>query len=80
MAELVYSLLKGPSGWVLSLDGARVRGIYGTKEAAFEAAMVAASFAIRSGAGVQINVPSEANMRTIEKPDPWPKEWAAFLK
>ncbi len=37
MADRVYSLVKGPAGWVLFLDGARVGGIYGTKEAAFEA-------------------------------------------
>ena len=55
-------------------------GVYGTKEAAFEAAMVAASFAIRSGDGVQINAPSDANMRATEKPDPWPKEWIGYLK
>jgi hypothetical protein len=76
MADLVYNLIKGPVGWVLFLDGARV----GTKEAAFEAAMVAASFAVRDGDGVQINAPSDANMRATEKPDPWPKEWSAFLK
>jgi hypothetical protein len=80
MADLVYNLLKGPVGWVLFLDGERVGGVYGTREAAFEAAMVAASFAVRDGDGVQINVPSDANMRATEKPDPWPKEWAAFLK
>ena len=80
MADLVYNLVKRPSGWVLSLDGARVRGIYGAKEAAFEAAMVAASFAIRCGAGVQINVPGEANMPRYRKAGPWPKEWTGSLK
>jgi hypothetical protein len=80
MADLVYNLVKGPVGWVLSLDGERVGGVYGTKEAAFEAAMVAASFAIRSADGVQISAPSDANMRASEKPDPWPKDWMAFLK
>jgi hypothetical protein len=80
MADLVYSLIKGPVGWVLFLDGAQVGGVYGTKEAAFEAAMVTASFAVRDGDGVQINAPSDANMRATEKPDPWPKEWSAFLK
>ena len=80
MADLVYSLIKGPVGWVLFLDGARVGGVHGTKEAAFEAAMVAASFAVRDGDGVQINAPSDANMRATVKPDPWPKEWSAFLK
>jgi CO/xanthine dehydrogenase Mo-binding subunit len=80
MADLVYNLVKGPVGWVLFLDGARIGGVYGTKEAAFEAAMVAASFAVRAGDGVQIIAPSDANMRATEKPDPRPKEWSAFLK
>jgi hypothetical protein len=55
---------------MLFLDGARVGGVYGTKEAAFEAAMVAAPFAVRDGDGVQINAPSDANMRATENPDP----------
>jgi hypothetical protein len=80
MTDRVYSLVKGPAGWVLFLGGARVGGIYGTKEAAFEAVMVAASFVVGVGDGVQINVPSDANMRATEKPDPRLKEWAAFLK
>jgi hypothetical protein len=80
MADRVYSLVKGPAGWVLFLDGARVGGIYGTKEAAFEAVMVAASFVVGVGDCVQINVPSDANLRTTEKADPWPKEWSAFSK
>jgi hypothetical protein len=57
MADLVYNLVKGPVGWVLFIDGTRAGGVYGTKEAAFEAAMVAASFAVRSGDGVQIKNP-----------------------
>jgi len=80
MADRVYSLVKGPAGWVLSLDGARVGGIYGTKEAAFEAVMVAASFVVGVGDGVQINVPGDARLRVIQKVDRLPKEWNAFLK
>jgi hypothetical protein len=79
MADRVYSLVKGPVGWLLFRDGERVGGVYGTKETAFEAAMVSASIAIRSSDGVQINAPSDANMRATEKPDPWPKEWIAYL-
>jgi hypothetical protein len=60
--------------------GTRSSGVYSTREAAFEAAMVSASIAIRSGDGVQINASSDANMRATEKPDPWPKEWIAFPK
>jgi hypothetical protein len=55
---------------MLFLDGVRVGGVYGTKEAAFEAAMVAASFAVRDGDGVQVSVPSDARLSEewVEKP------------
>jgi hypothetical protein len=78
MAQLVYTVAKVPVGWVLFLHGVRVGGVYGTKEAAFEAAMVAASFAVRDGEGVQITVPSDAGTR--DTAETWPKEWNAFLK
>ena len=78
MADRVYSLVKGPAGWVLFLDGARVGGIYGTKEAAFEAVMVAASFIVGVGEGVQINVPSDARMRGSDKVDRRGEEVGAF--
>jgi hypothetical protein len=81
MADRVYSLVKGPAGWVLFLDGARFGGIYGTKEAAFEAVMVAASFIVGVGDGVQINVPSDARMRGTEKVDRRAEEEvSAFFK
>jgi hypothetical protein len=80
MARLVYNVVKAPVGWVLTLDGVRIGGVYGTKEAAFKAAMVAASFAIRDGEGVQISVPSDTELRAVEPTEPWPKEWNAFLK
>jgi hypothetical protein len=80
MADRVYSLVKGPAGWVLFLDGARFGGIYGTKEAAFEAVMVAASFIVGVGEGVQINVPSDARMRGSDKVDRRGEEVGAFFK
>jgi xanthine dehydrogenase molybdopterin-binding subunit B len=80
MAQLVFNVVKAPVGWVLTLDDVRVGGVYGTKEAALEAAAVAAAFAIRDGDGVQISVPSDASLRATEKVGPWPKEWSAFLK
>ena len=49
-------------GWVVHLDRVRLGGVYGTKEAAFEAAMVAASFAVRDGEGVHISVPSDTKL------------------
>jgi hypothetical protein len=60
MARLIFSVVKAPVGWVVYVDRVRAGGVYGTKEAAFEAAMVAASFAVRDGDGVQISVPSDA--------------------
>jgi hypothetical protein len=80
MADLVYNVAKAPVGWVVFLDGVRVGGVYGTKEAALEAAAVAAAFAVRDGDGVMISVPSDAKLRDVEIAEPWPKEWNAFLK
>jgi CO/xanthine dehydrogenase Mo-binding subunit len=80
MADLIYNVVKAPVGWMLFLDGVRVGGVYGTKDAAFEAAMVAASFAVGNGDGVQISVPSDAKLHDSEKTELWPKEWTAFLK
>ena len=79
MVDRVYSLVQGPAGWVLFLDGARFGSIYGTKEAAFEAVMVAASFVVGLGNGVQINVPSDARMRGTDKADRR-EEVSAFFK
>jgi hypothetical protein len=56
--------VKAPLGWSISCDGVKLGGIYGSKEAAFEAATVAAMFAVRDGARVQINIPSEGEERT----------------
>jgi hypothetical protein len=47
------------------LDRVRLGGVYGTKEAPFKSAMVAASYALRDGEGVQITVPSNAKLRDI---------------
>jgi hypothetical protein len=80
MADLIFNIVKAPVGWVVHLDCVRIGGVYGTKEAAFEAAMVAASFAVRDGEGVHISVRSDAKLRNIETTQPWPKEWNAFLK
>jgi hypothetical protein len=74
MAESVYNIVKAPMGWSVFSDGVRLGGIYGSKEGALEAATVAASFAIRDGAGVQINVPgstepNEISVRWIKSVD-----------
>lgn len=62
------------------LDRIRLGGVYGTKEAALEAAAVAAAFSVRDGDGVQINVPAGAEPGEIEIAEPWPAEWDALLK
>jgi hypothetical protein len=58
MPQSIFNIVKAPLGWLIYSDGVKVGGVCGSKEAAFEAATVAASFAVRDGAGVQINVPS----------------------
>jgi hypothetical protein len=78
VADVVYNVVKAPVVWMLFLDGVRVGGVYGTKEAAFEAAMVAASFSVRDG--VQVSVPSDGRLSDVEQTEPWPKERNAFLK
>jgi hypothetical protein len=59
-------------GWLIYSDGVKLGGIYGSKEAAFEAATVAAMFAVRDGAGVQINVPRAGEERNTEYPLTFP--------
>src|ERR1700761_3064800 len=59
MAVVVYNIIKAPMGWAVVCDGVKLGGIYGSKEAALEATTVAASFALRDGAGLQINAPDE---------------------
>jgi hypothetical protein len=55
----------GERGWIIDRNGAR-EGDYATKEAAFEAAVGAASSAIHQGLGVTITVEArgagEANL------------------
>ena len=58
MTQSIYNIAKAPLGWLIYGDGVKVGGVFGSKVAAFEAATVAATVAVRDGAGVQINVPS----------------------
>jgi hypothetical protein len=58
MTQSIFNIVKAPLGWLLYSDGVKVGGVFGSKEAAFEAATVAAMLAVRDGAGVQIHVPS----------------------
>jgi hypothetical protein len=60
MTQSIYNIVKAPSGWFVFCDGVKTGGTYGSKEAALEA--VAAALAVRDGAGIQINVPSAAEV------------------
>jgi hypothetical protein len=60
MTQSIYNIVKAPLGWLVFCDGVQTGGIYGSKEAALEAAAVAAALGVRDGAGIQINVPSAA--------------------
>jgi hypothetical protein len=51
-----YSVVAAGNGWTILHDG-DVTNTYATKEAAFEAAVVAASLAIREGHEVHVSVP-----------------------
>jgi hypothetical protein len=61
MTQSIYNIVKAPLGWLVFCDGVETGGIYGSKEAALEAAAVAAALAVRDGAGIQINVPRAAD-------------------
>jgi hypothetical protein len=74
MTQSVYNIVKAPLGWSIYCDGMKIGGAYGSKEAALEAATVAASFAVRDGAGVQINIPSSP------EPDEIPGNWVSSIK
>jgi hypothetical protein len=80
MSTCVYNIVKAPVGWSIFCDGMRIGGVYGTKEAALEAAAVAASFAIRDGAGIQINAPPVAEPKEAEGAEAWPSKWNDLLK
>lgn len=51
-----YMIISKPEGWTVLHDGSTPNS-YATKEAAFEAAVAAASLAIRQGHEVHVSVP-----------------------
>lgn len=51
-----YMIIAKPEGWTVLHDGSTPNS-YDTKEAAFEAAVAAASLAIRQGHEVHVSVP-----------------------
>jgi Uncharacterized protein conserved in bacteria (DUF2188) len=56
MGSANYKVVGQPGEWHVEHDG-EVTNTYDTKEAAFEAAAVAASIALRQGHGIMITVP-----------------------
>jgi hypothetical protein len=63
MAQSVFDIVKAPLGWSILADNVKIGGVYGSKEAALEAAALAASFLVSDGAGVQINVPGHLEQK-----------------
>jgi hypothetical protein len=74
MTTTVYNIVKAALGWSIHCDGVKLGGIYGSKEAALEAVAVAAAFAVRDGAGVQINIPSGTGAAKV------PNNWVSALE
>ena len=64
MAEARYAVVGKNGQWAIDHDGAH-EGEYSTKEAAFEAAVAAASNAIKQGHSVAITVPGSDGRSTV---------------
>jgi len=64
MGLAAYDIVANGAGWSIRHDEA-LEGTYDTKEAAFEAAIAAASLAIKQGHEIRVTVPSrEAGNKT----------------
>jgi len=57
MERSVFEIVKAPLGWSVFADNVKIGGIYDSRGVALEAAVLAASFTVSDGGGVQINVP-----------------------
>jgi sarcosine oxidase gamma subunit len=66
-----YMIISKPDGWTVLHDGTAQHD-YDTKEAAFEAAVAAASLAIRQGHEVRVSVPGNdsGNKTALGAKDP----------
>jgi hypothetical protein len=66
-----YMIISKPDGWTVLHDGT-AQNDYGTKEAAFEAAVAAASLALRQGHEVRVSVPGRdaGNKTALGAKDP----------
>ncbi|NOJ44194.1 hypothetical protein [Bradyrhizobium australiense] len=60
----MFEVVKAPLGWSVFADNIKIGGVYDSRGAALEAAVLAASYTVSDGGGVQINVPGAAE----EKP------------
>ena len=71
MGMASYAIVAQRKGWCILHDG-NAEGDYETREAAFEAAMTAASLAVRQGHEIHISVPAmvadKANTTTKSAP------------
>jgi hypothetical protein len=76
MASCVYNVIKAPIGWLIYCDDLKIGGVYGTKEAALEAASVSAAFSVGEGRGIQINVPALLQECT----EAWPAKQKELVK
>jgi hypothetical protein len=77
MAHSVCSVVKGPVGWLVLLDGVRLAGVYSSKVEALNAATTAAAFVVEDGGSVHISVP--ANPAQDNVPDQWHTRWDAVI-
>ncbi|MEH2531097.1 hypothetical protein V1277_002527 [Bradyrhizobium sp. AZCC 1588] len=57
MERSVFEVVKAPLGWSVFADNVKIGGVYDSRGAALEAAVLAASYTVSDGGGVQINVP-----------------------
>jgi hypothetical protein len=80
MASCVYNVIKAPIGWSIYCDDVKMGGVYGTREAALEAAALGATLSVSQGHGIQINLPAVTGHETEARPGGWkemPKETGA---
>jgi hypothetical protein len=58
MERSVFEVVKAPLGWSVFADNVKIGGVYDSRAAALEAAVLAAGDTMGDGGGVQINVPA----------------------
>ena len=63
MERSVFEVVKAPLGWSVFADNVKIGGVYDSRGAALEAAVLAASYTVSDGGGVQINVPGAEEVK-----------------